>query len=80
MHDYWNGNIDAIVYPSVPERLLSSNIVIKPDILDNHFDLIEVEESVVTSTPNPKNSGYILFGTNYSKTFDFPADKILWDR
>lgn len=80
LFEYWDGNIDAIIYPSVPERLTSPNIAIKPEIFDSYFQLIEVEESVLISKPNESNPGYVLLGSNRSRAFDTKTNTIIWEK
>lgn len=80
LFEYWDGNIDAIIYPSVPERLTSPNIAIKPEIFDNYFELIEVEESVLISKPNESNPNYVFLGSNRSRAFDTKTNTIIWEK
>lgn len=67
---FHNGQIDALVYPSVADRLDFSNVSIKPNILDMHFDLYQVDEGVVTGVPNGPGGGFTIEGTGWSRTFD----------
>jgi hypothetical protein len=64
-----DGEIDAILYPSVRQSLTLTNIAIKPLIFDSNYELEKVEESIITQIPNRTSSGWLLSGTGYSKTF-----------
>ncbi|OWP74135.1 hypothetical protein [Flavobacterium oreochromis] len=65
-----NGEIDAILYPSVRQSLTLTNIAIKPTIFDENYSLEQVDESIITQIPNRTSSGWFMSGTGYSKTFD----------
>jgi len=76
LYDFQGGCIDAIVYPSVADKFDFSNVAIKPNILDEHFELFKVDEGVVTAVPNAPEGGFSLVGTGWSKTVN--EGKILW--
>jgi len=65
-----DGEIDAILYPSVRQSLELTNIVMKPDVFNKHYELELVEESIVKQNKNHFSSGWYMLGTGYSKTFD----------
>jgi len=71
-----NGEIDAILYPSVRQSLTLTNIAIKPTIFDKNYGLEQVEESIITQIPSRTSSGWLMNGTGYSKTFD--EKQIMW--
>ena len=70
---------DAIVYPSVQDRLNSENLAIKADVFDKNYRLIEVKESFVIQDPSDGRGGYFMDGTANCKSFDYDGNKILWD-
>jgi len=71
-----DGEIDAILYPSVRQSLTLTNIAMKPEVFDKHYKLELVEESIVEQNVNQQSSGWSMFGTGYSKTFE--NEKIAW--
>lgn len=73
-----NGSVEAIVYPSVAEKLGFSNIAIRPEVFDKKYILKGVEESIVVATPIENKTGYALEGTGYAVKFDLNSNKILW--
>ena len=76
LFQFQGGSIDALVYPSVADKLDFSNVVIKPQVLEQHFELSEVNEAVVASLPNGPGSGFVMEGSGWSRKFD--NGKILW--
>jgi hypothetical protein len=65
-----NGEIDAILYPSVRQSLTLTNIALKPLVFTANYELELVEESVVTQNLSKTSRGWFMEGTGYSKTFD----------
>jgi hypothetical protein len=57
MHHPING-VDAIYYPSVPNRAMSMNVAIKPDSLDDKFTMISADESVMLTDPQEGSGGW----------------------
>jgi len=41
-HDFEDGKIEAIYYPSVQEKLSFENVAIKPEVFDKKFELVAV--------------------------------------
>ena len=76
LYQFEGGSIDALVYPSIADKLDFSNVAIKPEILEQHFELYEVHESVVTATPDSPGGGFVMQGSGWSKKFE--NGKILW--
>jgi hypothetical protein len=76
LNEFQGGTIDTLVYPSVADKLDFSNLAIKPYVFNNHYDLFQVDEGVVVSTPNENGGGHIIEGTGWSRTFD--NGKIMW--
>jgi hypothetical protein len=74
-----DGKIDAILYPSVPDKLNSENLAIKPRIFDSIYKLSEASESVVIKDPSDGRGGYGMIGTSNSKNFNFDSNQIFWD-
>lgn len=71
-----DGEIDAILYPSVRQSLEMTNVAMKPDIFDKYYELELVEESIVKQNKNKISTGWYMLGTGYSKTFG--SEKITW--
>jgi hypothetical protein len=76
LNKFQDGTIDALVYPSVADKLDFSNIAIKPKILNTHFELYQVDEGIVTGLPNAPGGGFTIEGTGWSRTFE--DNKISW--
>lgn len=72
--------VDAIYYPSVPNNGSSSNIAIKPEVVDELFDMIEVSESIVCSDPTNGRGGWLSFGTAKCTTYDKDSLKLNWEQ
>lgn len=70
------GTVDAILYPSVRQSLTASNIVLKPEIFEEHYELSLVEESTVKENLTMGRKGWYLVGSGYSNTFE--KGKIIW--
>ena len=64
-------DIEGIIYPSVINNLLSSNVVLKPETLNNKFDLISVEEMMTKSITNFRQTGF-------SDSYDLESGTIFW--
>lgn len=73
------GIIDAIIYPSVAFELSFSNAVLKSNTINDKFDLIEIEESIVKSSPYQGGNGYFLKGINRTSKFDKETGIINWN-
>lgn len=73
------GHIDAIVYPSVPDKLNSENIAIKPKIFEDLYSLSEVNESIIIQDLSDGRGGYGMERTATCKNFNFNTHEILWD-
>ncbi len=78
-HDFEDGKIEAIYYPSVQEKLSFENVAIKPEVFDKKFELAEVYDSVVVTDPSNGRGGYTMEGLGECKSFDFASGKVLWD-
>lgn len=76
LNKFEGGTIDALVYPSVADRLDFSNVAIKPTVLEEHFELYQVDEGVVVGVPDAPGGGFHISGTGWSRTFD--NGKIIW--
>jgi hypothetical protein len=59
--------LDAIYYPSVPNKNSSMNLAVLPDALDAKFDFVEAYDSVVMSAPSDHVSGWLNFVTGNCK-------------
>lgn len=78
-HHFEDGDIEAIYYPSVQEKLSFENVAIKPEVFDKKFELTEVHDSVVVTDPSNGRGGYMMEGLGECKSFDFASGKVLWD-
>lgn len=78
MYKFENGEIDALIYPSVRQSLTLSNIAIKPSIFDEHYTICNVEESVVEQNVNQFSRGWSLHGSGDSKSFKEDGS-IIWN-
>lgn len=75
-YEFENGELDGILYPSVRQSLTLSNIALKPEIFESHYELEKVEEGIIDSRPTCIFRGWALKGTGYST--EFKNGKILW--
>jgi len=78
-NDLRYGKVEAICYPSVPEKLSFENLAIKPDIFDQKYELAEVSDSVV-AYKKPGKFQYRLEGINSTKSFNLENGKIIWEQ
>jgi hypothetical protein len=76
LYEFENGELDGVLYPSVRQSLTLSNIALKPEIFEKHFELEKVEESIITSRPSITSRGWTMKGTGYST--NFKDGKIIW--
>jgi len=47
-----NKEIEAILYPSVPNQYMAFNLAIKPKVFDDKFDFLEAEEHLILTDRN----------------------------
>lgn len=76
LYEFENGELDALLYPSVRQSLTLSNVAIKPEIFDRYYEIDKVEESIITSRPSEFSRGWTMKGTGYSNNFS--DGKIKW--
>lgn len=74
-YNFENGEVDAILYPSVRQSLTLTNISLKPEVFERNYQIELVEEGIVTGIP-AQIGGWTFKGTGYCKKFD--GNKILW--
>jgi hypothetical protein len=74
------GKIDAMLYPSVNQDLAFENLAIKPKIFDEHYELIEVVESLVIKTPRDGDKGFGMEIIGCATDFDYKNGLIFWDK
>lgn len=79
LHEFEHGNIDAIYYPSVQQRLSFENIAIKPTVFDENYELAEIREGIVLTSPNSDFKGYMMQGIAECKSFDHNSGNIDWE-
>lgn len=72
-------NVDAIMYPSVPNNGSAMNFAVKPDIVDNAFTMIEANEGVVINDPSSNGAGWEIFGTGICKYYDTNSLQLSWN-
>ena len=75
LYEFEGGTIEALVYPSVADKLDFSNLAIKPTILDQHFELSEVTEGTLVGVPRT-SGGYSIKGSGWSRKFE--DGRIIW--
>ncbi len=73
------GQVEAICYPSVQEKLAFENIAIKPEIFDRKYELQEVSDVIVIESCRSGNRRYHLHGIGSTRRFDLESNTILWD-
>lgn len=71
-----DGEVDAILYPSVKEDLVTTNIAMKHNVFEENYELFLVEEKVVNLSPIEENSYCELTPKAISNTFI--NGKIIW--
>jgi len=49
LNSYFDGKIDAIIYPSVQDSTNSPNIAIKPDVFNEKYEIEEINEFLVVT-------------------------------
>ena len=76
LHNFEEGKIDAIYYPSVKNNLSFENLAIKTDVFDNKYEIFEVRDSVLSAK---SQDGCYCATLGDCKDFDFTTGKILWD-
>lgn len=77
-NEYENRTIEAIYYPSVKQSLVFENIAIKPESFDTKYELIDVSDSIVETTPSINSFGYMMLGLGDCKNFDYSNNRICW--
>ncbi len=76
LYEFENGEIDAILYPSVRQSLTLSNIALKEEIFEKYYEIEKVEESKIVSKPTIGKNGWMMEGTGYSNKFE--NAKVIW--
>lgn len=70
--------VDCIYYPSVPSGFASSNIALKPHVLDSKFELTEIHESLCTGSPNSIMRGWMFHRTATAFEINHSEELINW--
>lgn len=73
-----NNPVDAIYYPSVPNKGSAMNIAIKPDIVDKALTMIEAKEGVVQIDPSKGADIWFSFITGISTSYNKDTLKLDW--
>jgi len=71
-----DGEIDAILYPSVRQSLTLTNIAMKPTVFDENYEVELVEESTITQIPSKTAPGWSMNGIGYATTIE--NGNIVW--
>lgn len=71
-----NGSIEAILYPSMRNDLITTNIAIKHDVFNNNYELENIEENIVIESPFGINNFCKLKPIAYTKVFK--GNEIIW--
>jgi len=50
-YEFENGELDGILFPSVRQSLTLSNIVLKPEVFEDYYELEKVEECIINPRP-----------------------------
>lgn len=72
-----NGEIDAILYPSSKENLVTTNIAMKHTVFEENYELFCVEEKVVELIAKGKHRYFEFKPISESKIFI--EEKIIWN-
>jgi hypothetical protein len=73
-----DGKIEAIYYPSVPDKLNSENLAIKPAVFDRIYKLSKIQESIVFQDPTNRPGGYAMDAVANCTNFNFETNEIFW--
>jgi len=73
-NEIYNGDVEAIIYPSVKDGTDADNIVIKPDAFNSKYKLAKVSENIVDT----KKSGVIIFH-ELKTTNKFDKKILMWN-
>ena len=68
-------DIEAIFYPSVPNKYMACNLAIKPNIFDNKFDFLEAKELLILTDYNT-SGGWLSKPLAIAK--DVSKDLLVW--
>ena len=75
LNEFYEGKIEAIIYPSVQDPLNSANIALKPSSFEGKYKIFEIFESIVYS-----NDGNSLFLKRIKTTRNVdPNGIIIWE-
>jgi hypothetical protein len=78
-HEFENGKIEAIYYPSVQSRLSFENVAMKHNVFDSKYELVKAKDSLCVTDPSDGRSGYFFEGLAECKSFDYASGRILWE-
>jgi len=71
--------VDAIYYPSVPNKGAAMNIAVKPDAVDKMFTMIEASESIIMKNPEQGEPGWYSFSTGKCKSYNQETLELNWE-
>jgi hypothetical protein len=69
----------GILYPSVPTQGTTWNLAILPDVFDANYELVEVNEGIIVTTPHNSPGGYFEHSTAFTKSIDYEKGKVIWE-
>ncbi len=70
--------VDALYYPSVPSGYISSNIALKPEILESHFELVEVHDSICIGSRESGLGGWMSHRTGTAISPSLATNELTW--
>ena len=70
--------VDALYYPSVPSRYISSNLALKPGVLESHFELVDIHESVCIGSRESGTPGWMSHRTGTAISPSISDIEINW--
>jgi hypothetical protein len=72
-------NFDCIYYPGVKIGLISSNVAIKPNVLEDIFDIKEITEQVCSFSDNNLNNKFLTYRTAKAVEINKDDESIKWE-
>ncbi len=72
-------NIDAIMYPSVPNSGAAMNFAIKPDVLDSAFTMVQADEAILLESPDSTSNMWSCYGTGKCISYDSTSLELEWE-
>ncbi len=73
--------IDGLIYPSVAQEVQFTNIALKPNIIESHYQITELTEHIVTQVPDSESNG--LFTVKIASAIcplNYMKKNIVWEQ